>query len=306
MTLVSCPFPYRLHPQAELIEARHEDWAARRGYAHYRDMRFALLAAACYPTADVEVVQLAAATVLWIFADDDYFDEPADPGDRWSRAREALRMARAVQDRARPLPAEAASTTVLLSEVAGMVAAVASPAQYERFAVGVVELLLGEVAGETAPDAAVLGWQDYRLLRHYTTALMPCAVLVDVGARHVGGGGLTDEEWRAFTPQARRAMELVALTNDVYSAPKEAAREVHPLNLPAVLAAEQGSPLARGIELAGQVVAGLYVDYQRGHQRLAGTASMVGRAYLTGLTDFVAGHQYWLDLTPRYAQEFPA
>lgn len=290
-----CPYPYREHPQADEIEARHELWAADLGLGHYEDQRIGRLAAAAYPDGVVPVVELAAATILWIFVTDDWFDDPPG-GDRSRHPLGVLRLIRITRDPSlEPDPGQ--PTQVVLRDITTRLRVIATPTQYHRYADAVAEWLTGLLCTHATEPGLPLTVEDYRLLRSITSGLPIPFALIDLAA---------DKAIPELGPLAgltTLASDIIALTNDVYSAPKER-DERHPVNLPRILSARHNVPPEQGVALTIDYVNELIVEYDRRAIRIASNALVRPASWLTylhGLSTWIAAHDHWArHITARY------
>lgn len=168
--------------------------------------------------------------------------------------------------------------------------AFATPSQADRFVHDIARLHLGYLAeaawAETRHAPRV--W-EYLVMRQFNN-FRPCLSIVDA----VDGYELP--EFVYARPEIQRitalACNATTIVNDLYSFAKEMASDPDHLNLPQVVAANEGKGLKaaylRSVEIHNQVMAA----FEEEAAALSATSLVVER-YALGLSDWLAGNHEW-------------
>ncbi|MER0241210.1 family 2 encapsulin nanocompartment cargo protein terpene cyclase [Streptomyces sp. HSW2009] len=167
---------------------------------------------------------------------------------------------------------------------------IATPSQVSRFVHDMARLHLGYVAegawAETRTTPPV--WQ-YLVMRQFNN-FRPCLSLVD----SVDGYELPEVLYAR--PEVQRVTALACnattIVNDLYSFTKEMARDAYHLNLPVVIAAEDGRGLKAAYLKAVEIHNEIMHAFEDESAVLAATNPVLAR-YTTGLAAWVTGNHRW-------------
>lgn len=238
---VHSPFPQRISPYADQARRHVADWVRCVGLVHresawrrFERADFGWFAAAVYPTADAECLELMADWFAWLFLVDDQFDD-GRLGHSPDRASEVVNQMRAVlaDHRLRGTAGLASPTAVSsLADLWQRTAPRTSPEWRRRF-VGHLEACLRTAAVWEAGNrfrGTVPSEATYIVNRRHTGAIYVCMDLIEiVEDLSVPHSLYTAPE---FTAVLDAACNVVCWTNDVYSLAKERSRgDVHNLVL---------------------------------------------------------------------------
>lgn len=168
--------------------------------------------------------------------------------------------------------------------------AFATPSQADRFVHDMARLHLGYLAEAAwAETRYVPGVWEYLVMRQFNN-FRPCLSIVDA----VDGYELPEIVYAR--PEIQRitalACNATTIVNDLYSFTRELESDPDHLNLPQVVAAEQGRGLKaaylRSVEIHNEVMAA----FEEEAATLSATSPVVER-YALGLSDWVAGNHEW-------------
>jgi len=297
--------PVAQHAHATEVAERTVHWARSLSLvtndievSRARNIRVGNLAAYAFAREPLDVVQLGADLILWLFLFDDAIGEPPLDLDRAEHARTLQSYVDLLV--CRRLPDEASHFHVaLLDLVHRAVDLGASEDWLERFAedmAGYFWACAEEVpyrrSGTTPPVAA------YRDLRAGTVGTSAVFALIELGR---SGIVPSDEMRRPEVVEARRiAALLTAWVNDVYSYPKETLAN-DPLNLVTALAAQYALEPTEALNEAVEVYNLELGELERLIDRiLFDGCSHALCAYLNGLLDWVHGNRVWTKMCGRY------
>jgi 2-methylisoborneol synthase len=169
-------------------------------------------------------------------------------------------------------------------------AAFATPSQADRFVHDMARLHLGYLAEAAwAETRYVPGVWEYLVMRQFNN-FRPCLSIVDA----VDGYELPEIVYAR--PEIQRitalACNATTIVNDLYSFTRELESDPDHLNLPQVVAADQGRGLKaaylRCVEIHNEVMAA----FEEEAAALSATSPVVER-YALGLSDWVAGNHEW-------------
>lgn len=169
-------------------------------------------------------------------------------------------------------------------------AAFATPSQADRFVHDMARLHLGYLAEAAwAETRYVPGVWEYLVMRQFNN-FRPCLSIVDA----VDGYELPEIVYAR--PEIQRitalACNATTIVNDLYSFTRELESDPDHLNLPQVVAADQGRGLKaaylRSVEIHNEVMAA----FEEEAAALSATSPVVER-YALGLSDWVAGNHEW-------------
>lgn len=169
-------------------------------------------------------------------------------------------------------------------------AAFATPSQTNRFVHDIARLHLGYLAeaawAETRYRPQI--W-EYLVMRQFNN-FRPCLAIVDA----VDGYELPDILYAR--PEIQRitalACNATTIVNDLYSFTKELAGDPTHLNLPLVVAENEGHGLKAAYLEAVEIHNRIMASFEEEAAALAATSPLVAR-YAQGLSDWVAGNHEW-------------
>lgn len=302
------PPPINPHGPGILREA--DGWLVELGLADlpgrldtHRRIAVPLLASLAYPTASREVLRLAHDWMAWIFEFDDQFDDGED-GHSSERARHAREQLGAVlEGSAGNVPRRTLQWG--LNDIWERLRALAPPALCERFAGHVADYLAScewETRNRRAGDCPDV--DEYLAERQHTGAAHSCFDLL------VPAMGLPYS--RVDWTSARRGRleylcsEIITLTNDLVSFPKERARgDVH--NLVLILMRRHGLSEQAAVLQSVEWLRGRIQDFEREARELARTAPQGLDEgtwhYVHGLRLFYPGCYVWSSRCRRFLVE---
>lgn len=301
-----CPFPAAIHADADGIEEGSIAWMKRFGYietasqeAVARDAGFGIHAARVHPRGDTEAIRLASDLTVWLFLTDDVYVEQPGMSNGPSVTDHAIRSIRVLRDSEDLSPGPSPSL-LALQDISRRLRAVASHEQVERLVAGMVEFFLAGCCEAVCFSRKRLPMAvDYVPVRDAINCLRSvCFVFIEI----VGGFRLPGATWCRPDLQAvvAKATRIVSNHHDVLSGLRELAHEV-PMNLPAVMAREQGLALdeafARVADIANADMRS-FVEMTR--RLLAGEPNRSISDYVAGLGAWIRGNLDWSLTTGRY------
>ena len=295
----------RSHAEVQRVTHETVSWATRRGLAsgdaelaHVQATRVGELAAFVCEREPIEVVQLSADLITWLFRFDDLVGE-ARPGISTPQHRDVLRSYERVICEQRLPSAPTGFHEALLDVVERAVALGASADWIRRFALDMADYFEGCAAESEYRHAhRVPSLEAYRSLRARTVGTRPVFAIMELGVC-----GLVPRAEMAhleFESARTLAALLTAWVNDVYSLPKElAARD--PLNLVVVLANEHAVAIEDALELAIELYNSDLSLLERTVAQLRGQRPSIALdGYLAGLLAWVHGNRHWTKFCGRY------
>ncbi|KAH8113532.1 terpenoid synthase [Phellopilus nigrolimitatus] len=148
----------------------------------------------------------------------------------------------------------------------------------------------------------LLGLEDYIVFRREIAGVKPCFDLIECCLHFC----LPDDV--AEHPIVKRmhhaALDLVALSNDVYSYNMEQSRDGHSFaNFITVIMKEKGCALQEAVDYAGAHIQGLISQFTDDRAALPSFGAVVDdnlREYIHGLETWVTGNLQYSFITPRY------
>lgn len=302
------PFPEAISPHAEQIDRLSIDWLSRHRmldradqFARIEQARLGLLTARAYPLAPPETLQVIADWHIWLFAlDDGYCDESdfgAQPVDMIQMAARLLRVVDAPDEAIPPGAGRCASG---LRDVRQRLESQASRAQLERWTATVHDYLFGivwEAANRSHRTIPSLG--DYVPLRRLAGAVPTCLGLIDISlTSEIPADEWTDPRLQRLT---RKAANLIAWDNDIFSYNKELSDHGALHNLVTVLANERQCAPQAAVDFAVAMHDAEVADFLRIESQITPTVSDVTRTYITGLKHWVRGFLDYAKESSRYA-----
>lgn len=286
------------------VERRNHTWALRLGLIDYKSSsRLARIgcgsfAAHTYPAAPIEVVELGANLITWLFLFDDAYGEGgADVEESAMRARFDS-LERLLRDGTMP-PAPGPFTRAL-ADLRARLLARATDAWMQRFADSMARYFDGCLLElPYRRERRLPTRSEYRALRRWSVGGLPVFDLVELTLP----APLPDASARELAELRGRAAELCAWVNDIFSFDKEAGDD-DPLNLVAVLMGEGKLSMRRAFDAAASVYNDDLAAFTALHDRFVARAdtSADERAYARGLAAWVHGNHAWTQTSQRYAE----
>jgi hypothetical protein len=302
-----CPFPAGIHDQADIIEERTISWMKRYGYIKTadqerkaRDSRFGIRAAQVHPTGRTEAIQLASDLTVWLFLTDDVYIEAPGMSQAIPITTEhvirSIRILRNPED----LPSAPNLSLLALQDISRRLRRLATFEQTDRLINGMLEFFLAgcceavALSRKSLPKAT-----DYIPLRDSINCLRSvCFVFIEI----VGGYELPGQTWCRPDLQAvvNKATRIISNHHDILSGLRELSDEI-PMNLPAVIAREQGLPIAKAFERVGAFADADTRALVRMIERLlTNEPDCLIRIYVDGLKAWIRGNLDWSTTTGRY------
>ncbi|MGH3717993.1 MAG: terpene synthase family protein [Pseudonocardiaceae bacterium] len=313
LPMIELPFPARLHPDAERIEAYVLDWAARfqlplNGLAA---QHFGMIAAYCYPAGTFPGMELAAASVTWQFLTDDQYEEgPYGSVQRWAGAIKAVRGVLGPDKTAGPL--DDAPLIRALADLAHRLDAMMSPAWSRRYANHMVQAMEAvtrelRLRDDGTPPPLV----DQVEIRRGTGGCFPFYDIMDA----VDDGELPDEvhDSPVYQELLNAGADIMGWSNDLHSLDKEIACGMV-YNIVLVLQRERNLDREQAFSQARILIADRVNDLLATQRRLPDLCQSLGLDQTTqdvvhrraaSLLDMIAGCNQWYTNTARYQQPIP-
>ncbi|MEU1280071.1 hypothetical protein [Streptomyces sp. NPDC005805] len=293
------PFTTGFSPLAEEVAAHGTRWVERFGLAaspaaqnRFRQARTGWLTAATYPEAGQTLLCCAHDWMVWLIAFDDEFDESGV-------GRDADR-GRAVTDRMHGVLAgtavpDGSPAAVALRDLSGRLRDVGGPRWTARFLRHVDEYFRSyDWEARNRAAGTVPTEEEYLEQRLHTGAVQTCFDLVQPAL------GL-DTELDLWDTAALRGMEVsasqvISLTNDLVSYPKERARgDFH--NLVAIHRERGSLDVPDAVALVLDRIHGFLASFESAAAALRTTGTAVDRAgaarYADGLRAWMRGNHDW-------------
>ena len=302
-----CPYPSGMHPDAECIEQMTLEWMRRHGYIESaaeedsaRQARFGIRAAPVHPTGRTSAIQLASDLTVWLFLTDDVYVEKPGASNTLSITTDHLIPCMGVLRDPENLPPYASPSLLALQDISRRLRSVATHEQVERLIGGMIEFFLAgccEAASfsrRTMPSMA-----EYIPVRDAINCLRSvCFVFIEI----VGGYELRGSTWCRPDLQAivNKATRIVSNHHDLLSGLRELAHEV-PMNLPAVIAREQGVSVAEAFMRVRELaIADMRRFVEMSDRLLAIETDPAVARYVEGLAAWIRGNLDWSLTTGRY------
>jgi hypothetical protein len=302
-----CPFPTAIHADAQRIEEGTIAWMKRHGYirtaseeATARNAQFGIRAARVHPVGCTESIQLVSDLTVWLFLTDDvYVEEPGMAGTLSITSDHVIRSIRVLRD-SDDLPPVRSASLLALQDISRRLRALATHEQIDRIVSGMIEFFLAgcceaiSFSRKTLPTVA-----DYVPTRDAINCLRSvCFVFIEIA----GGYELSGRTWCRPDLQAvvNKATRIISNHHDILSGLRELAQEV-PMNLPAVIAREQGLSIAEAFAQVGDIANTDLRSFLDLSERLvADTRDPSIGAYVDGLKAWIRGNLDWSLTTGRY------
>lgn len=301
-----CPIPPTIHPHADAVEARTQEWTARqrlyvdkRGLTRLSRLRAGEFVSRIMPSGPEAALQVAVDFFVWLFAFDDAFcDEDAFGQPPHDLAVYVGLLGHLLDSPHTRILSEDPFAQSLRS-LQQRLTRHASPVQMHRWADAVRGYLHGQVWEAANRDAQrVCDIDSYVALRLYSGAVLACPTLIDV----VNGHELPTAE--LTRPLVRAASEvaatLVIWDNDLISHQKELRTHTELHNLLTVLMHTQRCSVAEARHEALKMRDALMSLLLRLLAQGQVGASPALSLYLRGLGHFVRANIDWSNVSGRY------
>lgn len=302
-----CPFPSDVHDDVQLIEEGTITWMKRYGYIKTsseeetaRKAQFGVRAARVHPTGHTEAIQLVSDLTVWLFLTDDvYVEEPGMShalSITTSHIIQSIRILRDPDD----ISSGASASLLALQDISRRLRILATHEQIDRVINGMIEFFLAGCCEAVSFSRKTLPTEsDYIPVRDAINCLRSvCFVFIEI----VGGYELPGPTWCRSELQTvvGKATRIVSNHHDILSGLRELAQEI-PMNLPAVIAHEQGLLIADAFARVGdQTNADMRSFVAMTKRLLAEEPDPSVRAYIDGLKAWIRGNLDWSLTTGRY------
>ncbi len=301
-----CPFPAAIHADAQRIEEGTIAWMKRYGYIKsareeekVRSAEFGIRAARVHPTGSTEAIQLVSDLTVWLFLTDDVYEEHGASNSLSVKSDHVIRSIRLLRD-PEDLRSAPSASLLALQDISRRLRALATHEQVDRVVNGMIEFFLAgcceavSFSSKRLPAAA-----EYIPMRDSINCLRSvCFVFIEI----VGGFELPGPIWCRPDLQAvvNKATRIVSNHHDILSGLRELANEV-PMNMPAIIAREQGLPIAQAFARVGKLADADTRSFVAMSERLLADAPDPAiEAYVDGLKAWIRGNLDWSLTTGRY------
>jgi 5-epi-alpha-selinene synthase len=302
-----CPFPAAIHAEADRIEEGTIAWMKSFHYINdagaeqtARSAQFGIRAARVHPTGDIEAIQLVSDLTVWLFLTDDvHVEKPGISRSPAITADHLIRSMRVLRDPDDLSPRTSASL-LALQDISRRMRVLATDEQRHRLINGMQEFFFAACCEAiTRSRRSLPSTADYISVRDAINCLRSvCFVFIEI----VGGFELPGSTWCRTDLQevVNKATRIVSNHHDILSGLRELSDEV-PMNLPAVLAQEQGLPIAEAFARVGAIAdADTHAFVTLCNRLLMNEPDPSVRRYVDGLKDWIRGNLDWSRTTGRY------
>ncbi|WP_315835046.1 terpene synthase family protein [Bradyrhizobium prioriisuperbiae] len=302
-----CPFPSAVHDDVHSIEEGTITWMKRYGYIKTpgeeesaRKAQFGIRAARVHPIGCTEAIQFVSNLTVWLFLTDDvYVEEPGMSRTLSITTDHIIRSIRILRD-PEDVSSGLGASLLALQDISRHLRVLATPEQIDRFVNGMIEFFLAgcceavSFSRKTLPAEA-----DYIPVRDAINCLRSvCFVFIEI----VGGHELPGPIWCGADLQAvvGKATRIVSNHHDILSGLRELSQDI-PMNLPAVIAREQGLPITEAFAHVGdQANADMRSFVDMINRIFADQPDPSVRTYVDGLKAWIRGNLDWSLTTGRY------
>jgi hypothetical protein len=303
-----CPFPSIVVDQAmlESSSSRLANWLERfplcsnaQTVARYLASSGPELCALTTPyPMHAEAFQTYVDFIVWFFVLDDTFCDELAPGESNSYLTVLPHLASLFDE-----PVGSASMdnafVAALADIRGRLLEFGSRREVARFGATLREFLLCLVWElQVRASGQLPGYLTYRSLRRRTAGTLPCLFLSSL----VSGADPDDTELAHpdVAAMTSLAVDHVGLSNDLFSAAKEAAVEETPLQLPLVLMREHDCGLDHAVQKSSQICDDIVQEFLRHRQSVERDASPALLGYFDVLQGWMRGNIDWSLSCGRY------
>ncbi|MGF1425768.1 terpene synthase family protein [Kitasatospora sp. LaBMicrA B282] len=306
---IYCPIPPAAHPEADRIDIEITKWMARSGMCPLPEQLDRLtrtlpaqLTGQILPDAPPDRLAVVTRFFAWLFAfDDRHYDDVLTPPAPDRIAATCARLVRVLDTRA--LPCDATAFENGLHEITEELAALAGPAQLQRWLTAMRAYLFSLVwkaanrCGRITP-----GLDEYALMRIHGGAVLTTVMLLDVGGGYEVPGA--DFHRPAVQALAEMCSLLVSWDNDLFSRGKEQ-HTADRQNLVDVLAAEHRIGVAEALDEAittRNLVLARFIELR---DLVAPEVGEETRGFLDALSQWIRANVDWSLCTDRYRMAGP-
>jgi Terpene synthase family 2, C-terminal metal binding len=294
---IELPWPGQCHPQAAAVEQTMIDWGLRHGLIpddtyleRVARSRYGLLAARCYPQAELPLMQVLADYFLWLFlADDLVFDRVETVSVRTIRSLTAMiDVVEFDRTAARPVYGETA-----LFDVCHRLRQILSPEHFDRFARGTVMWACAaalQILEHLQP--APVGMESYLAIRRHTSGL--ASVLSVSDAANLGPVTPVEYHHPAMVALRRQTGNIVAWSNDLHSFRVETLQPGQFRNIVTVYQAE-GLGLRDAVDRTAGRIRAEVAAFVELSATVQAWASPAVHGCITGMRDWMRGYQDWFE-----------
>lgn len=261
---------------------------------------FALLTGFAYPNAGLERLKLCNDWHSWLFFFDDQADECTQIGKRPLVLGDHIEAYLAVL-RGGALRSDPTGLERFALDIRKRLCALASAGWLSRFADDVEDYLYKGTlkAAENWAKGRVPDVQSYLLQRRYDSAVHTCQDLIEITEEDIE----LSCDMTGMQKLRELCAQVVGLTNDIFSYPKEVLFHRNPNNLLHVLMTHRSISLEEAIHQGVELINGYVVQFLALERDLASrmrTEKSV-RIYVRGLKAWMRGNVLWSVKTGRYA-----
>ncbi len=307
LPVLYCPFPSAVHADALSIEEGTLAWMWRYSFIKTtrdeevaRRAQFGIRAARVHPTGSTAAIRLVSDLTVWLFFTDDVYVEKAGLSGKLGVTSDHIIHCVRVLRNPEDLSSNPNPSLLALQDISRRLRRLATNEQLDRIINGMVEFFLAgyceavHFSRRTLPTEA-----DYIPVRDTINCLRAvCFVFIEIA----GGFELSAPVWCRTSLQAvvNKAVRIVSNHHDILSGLRELANDV-PMNLPAVIAREQGLPVAEAFARVGDIVnADVRSFIEMTNRLLADDPDPAVAAYVDGLKVWIRGNLDWSLITGRY------
>jgi hypothetical protein len=236
---------------------------------------------------------------VWLFLTDDVYEEHGASNSLSVKSDHVIRSIRLLRD-PEDLRSAPSASLLALQDISRRLRALATHEQVDRVVNGMIEFFLAgcceavSFSSKRLPAAA-----EYIPMRDSINCLRSvCFVFIEI----VGGFELPGPIWCRPDLQAvvNKATRIVSNHHDILSGLRELANEV-PMNMPAIIAREQGLPIAQAFARVGKLADADTRSFVAMSERLLADAPDPAiEAYVDGLKAWIRGNLDWSLTTGRY------
>ena len=305
--LFTFDWPGACSPYAQTVEKHVIEWADHHRLIDDSDLRartirarYGWLAARCYPTAPLDVLETIADYIAWLFLVDDlFFDRVQTLSPR------TVAHITAIIDvfdlnilQPQPIFGERA-----LFDLCQRLRRQLGTDQFQHFAHGTRMMYCGAPLQTLAHlNSAPITLRQYECIRRQGSGLIPCMLLIECTT-----GTQLEADWR-FSPDVQQLRDatntIVSLSNDIHSLNVELKQPGQHKNM-VTLQSGQQHELQQVIDLTAHRVLAEIENFSERSEQLLINAPPGLKQYIQGLKYWLSGHQRWVESdTLRYASEF--
>ncbi|MGX5796905.1 terpene synthase family protein [Pseudomonas sp. E2-15] len=303
LPVFSFKWPDACSPHAQVVENHVIEWVEKHQLmpnsnlrAHTVRCRYGWLAARCYPTAPLELLNTIADYIAWLFLVDDlFFDCAQVPSPR--TVAHITAIIDVLDLNTAQLQPEFGERALL--DICQRLRRHLDAERFAHFANG-SRMIYGGVALQILAhiNSEPVTLRQYRCLRRHGSGMIPAMALVDAASPVPLEG---EVRFSAKIEQLEDSTNtIVSLTNDIFSLSTELKQTGLHENMVTLLAG-QGHTLQEGIDITADKIRTEINNFTQHSNQLLVNASPALKYYIDGLRHWISGHQRWLEIdTSRY------